>query len=294
MGCSGGKLDVEASMEIARANPLQGLRPLKDALKQHANPGQDESAKKNIPQVFELLPEAIDSLRVKEDWRAVVAAGAVIERCVKLVNDPGLGLDSPAIDPENLTQCTRKLCSLLNGVCIQAFTEYGQDMAFPFDTSAIYTRDAVAIAGALNALFKLERYAAVCRQEFRIHGLGDAVDCLLSNSGLAYNGRQALLTMLVGFLEEPESAQDFIDNDGVYVLLPYCANPMRYGISIEFQSLCGGLLESCIKNGQWATPLRGFSMAEVEATCKDMLMWRETLERAMKACPRRIWINFDA
>jgi len=255
MGCGGGKLSVEASMQEARANPLRSLLGLKLSLSGFANPSQEESAKKNVPQVFELLPNAIGGLKVK-DRRAVVAAGAVIELCVKLVNDPAVGADSPTIDPENLKQCINHFSSLLKQVQFQGAESYRLDSVDDQDSST----DARAIARALKALFKLEDHAAACRQEVTKSGLKVAVSCVKTDSGLTPGAKTALLAMFVALLEEPKSVQDLIDNQGISVLLPYCGEPSPWGVSKEFQSLCMELLETCIKNGQGIE-----NKAEVEA-----------------------------
>jgi hypothetical protein len=254
MGCAGGKPSVEASMQEATANPQQGLRVLKDALEQGANAGQ-EDAKNIVPQVFELLPKAIGGLKVT-DRKAVVSAGAVIELCVKLVNDPSVGDHSPRIDPENVKECINHLSSLLKQVQIQSYKSYASDCANDPDSSAV----ARAIARAVKALLKLEDQAATCRQEVAKGGLRVAVSCMKTHSGLTPTAKTALLTMFAALLEEPKSAQDLIDNQGIYVLLPYCLEPSMCGASKEFQLLCTELLENCIKNGH-----RIKNKAEVEA-----------------------------
>lgn len=255
MGCGGGKLSAEASLQEARVNPLRFLLGLKSSVSGFANPRQEESAKKNVPQVFELLPKAMGGLKVK-DRKAVVAACAVIELCVKLVNDPAVGADLPAIDPENLKQCINHFSSLLQQVQFQGAESYRVDSVDDQDSSI----DARAIARALRALFKLEDHAAACRQEVAKSGLKAAVSCVKTDSGLTPTAKTALLAMLVALLEEPKSAQDLIDNQGICVLLPYCAEPSTCGVPKEFQSLCMELLENCIKNGQGIE-----NQAEVEA-----------------------------
>lgn len=254
MGCSGtkAKIGVEASMQEVRANPLQGLPLLKDALAQRASPGQEESAKRNVPQVFELLAKAIGDLKVK-DRRAVVDACAVIELCVNLANNPSIGSPrAPAIDPENIRKCINQFSPLLEQIQFQGGSPMMQSKIHPVD-DADTSAEAIAIAGAIQALFRLEDHAAACRQEVTKDGLKIAVTCLRNDSGLRPESRQAILRMLAALLEEPQSAQYLIENQRsnlIHVLVPYCIDPNRYCVSKKFQLLCAELLETCIKNGQ--------------------------------------------
>lgn len=243
-------------MQEAKANPVKGLPLLQRALDRRGNAGQEESAKRNVPHVFELLPKAIGSLKMK-DKRAVVAAGSVIERCVQLFNDPSIGAGSPpTLDPAILVQCISQFTPLLQKAHSQGRQTYRTD----FKDIQTYMEDkessmvATAIAGAIKALFRLEDHAAACRQEFAKSGLKIAVTCVKNDSGLTRAARQEFLTMFGMLLKEPERAQDFICNQGIFVLLPYCALPgtprQMFAVSKEFQLLCTGLLEKCVKNGK--------------------------------------------
>jgi hypothetical protein len=260
MGCGGGKLGLEASMQEAKANPLTGLPLLKGAMEQRADPGQEESAKKNVPQVFELLPKAIAGVKVK-DKKAILAAGAVVERCVKLVNDPAVGLEPPSIDPENLKECIKQLSTLLKELLRQGSETYRT--AFMDDEGC--STGAAAIAGAMKALFKLEDYAPVCRQELAKSGLRTAVSCVKNDSGLTPTSKSTLLTMFDVLLEDPKGAQDLIATQCLYVLVPYCVEPKTYGVSKEFQLQCTGILETCVKNGEGITNLDGVQDAIAKA-----------------------------
>jgi len=266
MGCATSveKLSVESSLQETQDNPLQGIPVLRQALEQRAFAGQEVSAKKNVAHVFALLPKTLGGL----NWtmapkiahrNAVMDAGAVIERCVKLANDPALGESSPAIDTINLKRCINHFSSFLK----QMKDQGGESYKLHFTEDEASSRGAMAVADAIRALFQLEDHAAACRQEVVNSLLKVAVSCVKADSGLTPAAKTALLTMLIALLEEPKgtlpyvqqqrissTAQVLIDSHVIDALLPYFREPSMFEASKEFMSLCRGLLESCIKNGQ--------------------------------------------
>jgi hypothetical protein len=244
MGCGGSKLGVAASMEEVKANPVKALPDLKNALCQPTDIGQEEGLKQNIPKVFELLPKAISSLSEK-DKKAIVAAGGVIERCVRLANDPAVGLGTPAIDASNVKQCVSSLSELLKKVQVAGSLSYRQH--FMDDEAA--SMGAQAIAGAMKSLLQLEDHVSACRQQLSESGLRIAVKCVKNDSGLTPSTRQALVTMIAAAVDAPEGAQGFIEGGGIFAILPYVADPKTYGISREFQLACTRVLEILVKSG---------------------------------------------
>merc|ERR1719183_340532 len=136
-------------------------------MEQHTYAGQ-EAAKKNVPHVFAVLPKTIGSLNwtmspKADHQKAVIDAGALIERCVKLVNDPAVGEQSPAIDTRNLKRCIKCLSTFLKQVQVQADGGESHRLYAVDDQNS--SAGAKAIAAAMRALFDLEDHqAAACRQ----------------------------------------------------------------------------------------------------------------------------------
>lgn len=265
MGCSGGKVSLEAALQEVKANPKKGLPSLKRALGQSA-PAQEEDSKKNVPQVFEVLPQAIGTL-TDGDHTATLAACDVIERCVTLANDPGVAGVSPTINGDNVTQCMTKLSELLRKLQSKAVKmQQSSDMQDEFGST-----DAKAIADAMKAVFKLDDHAVACKQELTKSGMAVIVDGLKNESGFQNNARQSLVKLLAALLEaDPvESVQGFIQTQGSFVLCEYVQDPKRFGMDRAFQSACMGVLETCIKSGQAMKNKEMVETALAEANLKS-------------------------
>lgn len=235
-------------MEEVKSRPAAGLTHLNFALGQ---PSEEEICKTSAPKVFELLPKAIGSLAVAgSDVKAITAACAVIERCVKLVNDPSVGACPPTIAAGHVQQCTENLIRLAKKALDKGRKTHNEHFMEDEECSKFVT----VIAAGLQSLLNLEDHAASCRNVFKLGGMKVAIDCVAQNSGLTLDAQRALVRLFAALLEAPGDAQralvsDFSSKGGTYALVPYCADPRSYGVGREFQQECVEVLEICIKSG---------------------------------------------
>lgn len=244
MGCSGGKQDIEASINEVRSNPAAGLPKLQASLDQAV---KEASTKEKIPGIFELMPSAMEKLSVK-DSKPILAACGVIELCVK-VRTEGV---QPPIEVEHLKQSQRNLALLLKAVQEQGAAKFNE-IGTECDMSS---KECKAIALAITALFKLELYASECKEELKkTGGIASAIKAMgRDDSGIKREAMASLALMLKSFLDgSPEHAESIIACGGTYTLLPYVDEPAKYGVPKEMWQHCRDVLQVCLKFGQGVT-----------------------------------------
>lgn len=238
-------------MDDVAVNPTTGLPMLLTALVQSGKESsQQESVKRNVPRIFELLPKAMESLSVTNS-KPVLAACSVIERCVRAHNEPAASGVQPTIDGEYLRQCQRRLVILLNKAQEKAANSYWEDNK----DCDISSREVEAIALATIALFKLENHSKVCKQELKESGgIVAALKAMKpETSGIKREAKQSLAWMLSSYLDNsPENVEGILASGSIYVnnvLCPYVEEPAKCNASEDMQVYCRTVLEACLQHG---------------------------------------------
>lgn len=252
MGCANTKIIFVAdALNDVAADPVQGLPNLQTALAQAAKDKNRSSAscqedvKRAVPQIFEVLPQAMKVLSI-ESPKPVIAACGVIDRCVAACNDPSLAGTTVAVDVEKLKECMSSLFAWLAKAQEKAISVYRQDRFECASSSA----EVLAIANAIASLFKLEEHTVACKQEMiKLGGISIALKLMQTqSSGIKMQAMQALAMMLSLFVDTQETLEAFIAGNGTYTLVPYVEDPMAYDVSKEMLGYCTAVLQTCLDN----------------------------------------------
>lgn len=247
MGCASAKQTIEATLDDVSASPAAGLPKLLAALeKSGKDSSQQEDVKRNVPRIFELLPKVMVS--VGEIGKPILTACAVIERSVKVCNDPSLAGVQAEIDVENLKQCQYSLALLMKKAGEDARKEYEQNSLEDESSSKL----AKAAALATSALFTLENYGAECQEEFsKQGGVAFALNAMKTeSSGIKMGAMESIARTLSMLVETPGGVKSIVAASGNFSLLPYVEEPKSYDVSKEMYGHCRAVLEACLNQDQ--------------------------------------------
>lgn len=243
-------------MDDVSVDPTSGLPNLLTVLSlAEEDPSRQESVKRNVPRIFEMLPQAMESLSEKNP-KPVFAASAVIGHCVKVHNEPAAGGTQLAIEVEDLKQCQQSLVALLRKAQEKAAQSFWES-----DTeNDKASKEIVAIALATVALFKLEEYATECKQEFKNSG-GIVVALKVMDtetSGIKWEAKQALAWVLALFVESQrghnvDNIETILESRGNLLLARYVENASKYAVPRDMQAHCRTVLEACLRYGKEVT-----------------------------------------
>jgi len=240
-------------MNEVAINPATGLPNLLAALNAHLSDEPD------IPRIFGLLPKAMESVRNKEISKPMLAACSLTKLCVDVYNVQASRATSskPAINEEHLKQCQRHLVEWLRKIMENAASFMQDDNNFPCSKRPAgcgpSSKEAKAFALATLALFKLDKYSSVCKDEFK---KSDGVALVLKamdkdKSGIRREAMKSLAVVLNEFVDNaPENIESIIACSGTYKLIPYLEDPVKYDVSTEMLIQCSALLETCLQSGK--------------------------------------------
>lgn len=264
MGCGNVKLTVEASIDDVTTNPTKGLPNLLTILNQSGkDSAQQESVKRNVPRIFELLPKAMESLNTKDNSEPVFATYGVIEQCAKLHNEQAAGGAQPTIDVEYLRQCQQNLVVFLK----KAQEKASQSPKSPKSQTFLLegdmendeaSKEVRAIALATAALFKLKEYSTECKQEFKNSGgIVVALEAMeVETSGINCEAMQALAEVLSLFVDSPwgrnvNNVETILENGGHVLLARYVESIVKDDVSGDMLlPYCRTILEACLRYGK--------------------------------------------
>lgn len=234
-------------MDEVATNPTEGLPRLLCALDSHISgkallPEQQQSMKRNVPRIFELLATSMESMREKNSEQVLVTC-AVIERCATFHNEQAS--PQPTIAVEHLKQCQRHLVALLREAQETGASTY-QEEKLNCEESSVAVR---AIAVATIALFNLDssEFKTGCKQEFKnSEGVAFALRAMdRDESGIGREAMHPLAVMLMAFVDrEPENIDIIIANGGVETLAPYVLESMN-DVQDDLHGACCALSEAC-------------------------------------------------
>lgn len=241
-------------MDEVAVNPTTGLPNLLTFLNQAGkDPSQQETVKRNVPKMFEILPKAMETLK-ESNAKQVFAACAVIEQCVKVHNEATTGRQistEPAIDAESLKACLRNLVTLLQKAQEKGAKTFAED-SMECDPAS---KEAKAIALATVAIFKLQGHATECKEEFKKSGgIAIALKAMeTQDSGIKRDSMQALALLLSLFVDNsPDNVESFIAGGGTFVFVKYVEDASKYDVPKEMQTHCRAVLQSCLQHGLMA------------------------------------------
>jgi hypothetical protein len=248
MGCGGSKaITVDAAIDELKSNAEKGIPTLLSAMEQSAKESsQQEGAKLNVPNVFNVLPKAMAGINADmKNKKSVLAACSTIECCVKICNDPSIGGTQITIDVQDLKECVSRMVGWLKFLQGKAAKEF-QEANVECTTSS---SEAKAIALATAALFSLENHAEACKKEFiKSGGVITTINAMKTEEcGLNMAATTSLASMLRLLVHTPENVGSIVANGGHLILIPYVAEPKTYSISKEMHGACVTVLQACLE-----------------------------------------------